>query len=379
MKSFRLPTLASIAVLGCAALTASFDAAAQTPSSSGAALDILKEAYSKHQTKCVMQDVSACDEYLAGVRRAIEAGTAKQQHDIFKFELEAIYLRGRYEVKKGDYTRALEVLKPGYDAMIAHFDKGRHFHVLIDGQHLLQELVMALHGAGHRANADAITRLTRNAVDRLWEQREGTSKDEYSLQLLREAAMRAESLERRLGGNLVTHHHNRHLPEVQMNLSRQDVEPRLLEAYTRAAQWLLRKEDLEMGTILEEPPQIRYATYKNWTAFLLAKQGKKEEAVDDYMAASSAVCDLADRATASKPSIQRAWGKEAVPHCNEAQLGAARLLLSQEDKDKLMAEGMKAWRNGYDAWYKGQLKRLEEGAAMAEVFIEMEERKRLKR
>lgn len=341
-----------------AAIAAAGSCAAQ--SSPRMAFTLAKDARVKYDTKCVMGDVSACDELLKGYQQAAEApdATAQDRHDLFKFELEAIGYRGDIELKAGRFKQAIEILQPAFVHMRQHNADGKHFHTLVDGQAVMRHLVMALHGDGRRAEADGLTRQVRAVGDAAWGSQEQLLKTDWGKRMLADAAMGAETFERGLGDNYVALLNRYDIkPAVPMNMSRDEIEPRLLEAYTRAAEWAVRKEEkIGVGNMMDAPPKVRFATYKNWTGFLLAKGGKKEDAASEYLMSANAVCDLAERANDAKASIERAWGQEAKPLCDEATLGYAKLTLSEEEKKKIMADALKERSKQFEKMYKEQLK-----------------------
>lgn len=95
---------------------------------------------------------------MAGIENAIKAaeGDAAVEHELFKSLISAKGMWGGNLHARGETERALEVLRPAYEAMLAHFDDGKHFHTIIESLPLQRAYVVALADGGHQAEAQGV-------------------------------------------------------------------------------------------------------------------------------------------------------------------------------------------------------------------------------
>lgn len=296
----------------------------------------------------------ACAGMVQGYRDAMAAPDATPQirHDMQAYLLHAISVRGGKMREKGQLAEALKVLQGGHEEMMAHYDGGKHFHALIDNQNLQQELGMTLLQLGRTADGDNVIRHARAAADHLWGQREKMI-SKASQDLLKKGMLAGESFETELGklyrDNFRQARGNK---QVIPNLSKADLAPRVVDTYRRAEQWLLRKDEAGVASMMDVNANIRYADIKFEIGDALYEQKRNKEATEEYLAAASAACGMVEK------------GKEA----GAKGLDKMNADLSQRTCERASAgwslasgEFSKAFDKAFDAWYADQLKLLEEG------------------
>lgn len=304
----------------------------------------------------------ACAGMVQGYRDAMAAPDASGQirHDMQSYLLHAISVRGGKLREKGQLNDALKVLEGGYREMMEHYDGGKHFHALIDAQNLQQELGMTLLQLGRMQDGDSVIGNARGAVDRIWGQREKlTSKP--AKDLLHKALVAGENFETELG---VLYRDNfrqkRGNKQVIPNMTKADLAPRVVDTYRRAEQWLLRKDEAGVKSLMDVNANIRYAEVKFEIGDALYEQKKNKEATEEYLAAASASCGLVEKGDAK--------GAQGMDKLN-ADL--ARTTCDRASAGWSLASGefSKAFDKAFDAWYADQLKMLDEGKDLKLPYV----------
>ena len=304
----------------------------------------------------------ACAGMVQGYRDAMAAPDATDQirHDMQSYLLHAISVRGGKLREKGQLDDALKVLQPGYGEMIAHYDGGKHFHALIDAQNLQQELGMTLLQAGRTADGDTVIRNARAAIDQLWSRRDKmTSKAGEAL--VKKGMLAGESFETELGklyrDNFKQARGNK---QVIPKLTKADLAPRVIDTYRRAEQWLLRKDEAGIGSLMDVNANIRYAEIKFEIGDALYEQKRNKEATEEYLAAASAACGMVEKGKeAGAKGLDKMNADLSKRTCERASAGWS--LAS--------GEFSKAFDKAFDAWYDDQLKLLDEGGKSPSPYI----------
>jgi hypothetical protein len=343
----------SCLLLACAFLPA---AHAQTRVQDTEAFRIFQETGKKHTFACFGEGKDeACAGMVQGYRDAMAAPDATDQirHDMQAYLLHAIGVRGGKLREKGQLEEALRVLQAGYVEMMQHYDGGKHFHALIDNQNLQMELGMTLLQFGRTAEGDTVIRNARAAADQLWGQREKMI-SKAALDLLKKGMLAGERFETDLGklyrDNFKQARGNKQLIP---NLAKPDLGTRVIDTYRRAEQWLLRKDEAGVASMMDVNANIRYAEVKFEIGDALYELKRNKEATEEYLAAASASCGLVEKGDAA--------GAKGMDKMN-ADLSRRTCERASAGWSLASGEFSKAFDKAFDKWYADQLKLLDEGA-----------------
>lgn len=338
-------------------------AQAQTRIQDTESFKIFQATGKKYTFECFGQGKDeSCAAMVQGYRDAMAAPDATDQirHDMQSYLLHAISVRGGKLREKGQLEDALQVLQGGYGEMLKHYDGGKHFHALIDAQNLQQELGMTLLQAGRTADGDTVIRNARGAVDQLWSQREKLI-SKAAQDLLKKGMLAGESFETELG-KLYRDNFRQARGNKQLipNLSKADLAPRVVDTYRRAEQWLLRKDEAGIASMMDVNANIRYAEIKFEIGDALYEQKRNKEATEEYLAAASASCSMVDK------------GKEAgAKGLDKMNADLSRRTCERASAGWSLASGefSKAFDKAFDSWYADQLKLMEEGAKSSLPYV----------
>lgn len=205
------------------------------------------------------------------------------RHEVFKYRLNAVAVRGGNLLEAGDTARALSVLHAGHKEMRNHFDGGKHAHTVIDNLRLQGHFLKALVASGDLGNAETVVDLPRQLVPQYYELLDESRGKERVLTLIVEGVVRSEELETGYGHALIAR-----ADALGSDPRAKAVRADAIVAYRNALQWLQRGDAEGWAMPFEGTNAIRFAELNNALGKALFASGDRGGAVEAHNLAFAA-------------------------------------------------------------------------------------------
>lgn len=304
---------------------------------------ILSEATSKNRLACAgAGDDAACAAEVAGVEAAMAASDATDsvRHFLSQRLLDTLRVRAANLIERRDYARADTVVSEASARMMAHYDGGKHFHVLLDSIGLMNQVAVLRIRQERWDEADAVIGLARMASDRAWAGRANVGDAATAKERFRGTVADTEVFESSIADAY------RDLSESRTG-DKTALQQKAYEAYGRAADWTRRADEIGVAKFAAARADVRYAGLKMEQGRMAKHMGKGDDARARYGEAIDVACREADPSQASGRS-----------RMDDEHLEALCGRVSELDFIE-SPEYAKAFDTAFDAWYDKQLEMLE--------------------
>lgn len=276
-------------------------------------------------------DCAAAVSHYDNAMAAVDA-TAGVRHEVFKWRMNTVSIRGNNLLEAGDTQRALKVLGDGHTLVMTHYGEGAHRHTIIDNLSLFRAYLAALVASGKVATATDMAVLPRETANDYHAEIDKSRDDKNKTSLILEAMLRSEELETGYGDALMARAHSLSATDS----ARTELHALAVQAYRIAIVWLRRADEQGYEMPFKNTNPVRFAHLNNSLGKALQATGDRQGAMTAHgLAYAAANCQ------SLKDNSMDEWdANSAVRPCNDAVSGYMSASGETQKRATEMAEVM---------------------------------------